>query len=254
MTIELNDKDIDFERETSKRYSEIAEGYASDSRSILNPVQKQELNLFESLFPNRPAKIIDIGCGTGKAGKYLASRGNLVYNLDLSSGMLCKAKDLFKIDDLTFIPILANMRNLPFQDSSFDGICSIASLIHISPENRNLVFEEFSRILKPKGIIYLSVQNMLSPRHIKRIIQSSFCNLGFDEEGTYYIEHKKINDLLNINLYQRLRQGYAYLDQRHWFYPTKIEFYKKLKTNSLAPVWSSGSFSDRLSVIAIKEK
>jgi len=245
---------INIEGETSKRYTEIASSYASDSRSVLNQDQRKELDIFGSLLPHHPSKIIDIGCGTGKVGKYLASLGNELYGLDLSSGMLNEAKSAFNLDSLEFKPIQANMRSLPFQNDSFDGISSVASLIHVSPENRDFVFQEFSRILKPEGVIYLSVQNMLSPKHIKRIIQSSFCNLGFDEKGQYYLKPKKINELLLTRISTRLRQGYAYLDQRHWYYPTKKELYQKLKINNLALVWSCGSLSDRLSIIAINEK
>lgn len=251
MTKELIDLDS-FEGENSARYSAISEIYASDSRSLLDETQKRELSLFESLLPNHPAKVIDIGCGTGKAGNYLAFHGCLVYGLDLSSGMLYKAKDKFDSESLKFTPVLANMENLPFQDLSFDGICSVASLVHIPPELRDCVFGEFARILKPRGAIYLSVQNMFSPRHLKRIVQSSFCDLGFDKHGNYYIKPKKINDLLHVNLYKRFSQGYAYLDQRHWFYPTKAEFYKKLRANGLTPLWSSNLLSSRLSVVAIK--
>jgi ubiquinone/menaquinone biosynthesis C-methylase UbiE len=221
---------------------------------VLNQDQRKELDMFGSLLPRHPSKIIDVGCGTGKVGRYLVSLGNELYGLDLSSGMLNEAKGVFNLDSLEFRPIQANMRSLPFQDGSFDGISSVASLIHVSPENRNFVFQEFSRILKPEGAIYLSVQNMLSPKHIKRIIQSSICNLGFDEKGQYYLKPKKINELLLTNIYARLKQGYAYLDQRHWYYPTKTELYQKLKINNLAPVWSCGSLSDRLSIIAINKK
>lgn len=51
-----------------------------------------------------------------------------------------------------------DMRNLAFKDSSFDGIISAYSLIHIPSGKIKNTLCEFKRVLKPRGKVLIIVQ------------------------------------------------------------------------------------------------
>ena len=56
-----------------------------------------------------------------------------------------------------FPAVQGDFRELPFATQSFDGIWAVASIIHIPTNEVRNVLDEFKRILKPGGYIYISV-------------------------------------------------------------------------------------------------
>ena len=50
------------------------------------------------------------------------------------------------------------MRKLEFEDNSFDGIWSCASLIHIPKQEVESVLLNFKRVLKPESILFIGVK------------------------------------------------------------------------------------------------
>jgi len=134
-----------------KTYDKIAQAYAKEFFS--DKIDLKHLDKFLSLLPKK-AKILDIGCGPGNYTKYILEKGFLVEGIDLSKGMLQAAKKLvpkgtFKIMD---------MRKLKYPDQSFDGLCVAYSLYHIASNQALGVLKEFYRVLKPKGIAILMLQ------------------------------------------------------------------------------------------------
>ena len=199
-----------------------------------------------------PKLIADIGCGTGKATKYFAEKGYRVVALDLSRGML---DELIKQCSLNHtMPVLGNMKILPFADQSLDAIWCMASFVHLPAQEREITLEEFYRVLQPKGFLYLSVQNRFSKKHILRIIESYFYNIGYDENNNFYKRLKTPKEIFSSpSLLSRLIQGYAYLDQRHWFYPTRSELTRNLNKAGFRIINSNSLFSQRIYFLATKQ-
>jgi len=50
------------------------------------------------------------------------------------------------------------MRNLDFQDNYFDGIWACASFLHIPRKDAQKTLNEFYRVLRENGLIYISVK------------------------------------------------------------------------------------------------
>jgi ubiquinone/menaquinone biosynthesis C-methylase UbiE len=98
------------------------------------------------------SKVIDIGCGNGKNIKYLQDNGMEVKGIDFSSKLveICQEKNLDVIE--------ADMRNLPYQDNTFDyGIC-IAALHHLQEEkDRIKALNEMIRVCKDGAEILVTV-------------------------------------------------------------------------------------------------
>jgi 2-polyprenyl-3-methyl-5-hydroxy-6-metoxy-1,4-benzoquinol methylase len=97
-------------------------------------------------------KVIDCGCGFGPYSIHCAKRGAIVTALDISNTMIklaeqeaaeAEAQIDFSVQDVT------NLSN--FQINSFDIAISSNTVCF----NISLFFREVSKILKPRGILYL---------------------------------------------------------------------------------------------------
>lgn len=101
--------------------------------------------------------MIDLGCRPGQIGAFLAAQGVNVLSLDLSLEMLREASDLLPGTG----QIEADMRALPFADSSVGGIVAFYSLIHIPPNELPATISELGRVLKTDG--YLALTTHVTP-------------------------------------------------------------------------------------------
>jgi SAM-dependent methyltransferase len=81
-------------------------------------------------------------------------RNEALNRLDLFDG--CKSLDLGNSGLMDFMNIDFEFKKLPFEDKSFDRVVIMAVLHHISVENREVLYKECIRILKPGGRLVVS--------------------------------------------------------------------------------------------------
>lgn len=93
-------------------------------------------------------KILDAGCGTGLLAKKLDKFGE-VYAIDESAEAIkfSKKRGLKNLKR-------ASVDNIPFKNSSFDIITCMDVIYHKGVDDQRAI-DEFSRVLKPGGIIIL---------------------------------------------------------------------------------------------------
>jgi 2-polyprenyl-3-methyl-5-hydroxy-6-metoxy-1,4-benzoquinol methylase len=101
---------------------------------------------------------LDAGCGTGTLSRWLATRGCSVLGVDAASEMVVAANQFARSknysDRLSFVRI-ATISRLALDDRSLDGIlCS--SVLEYVPEP-SACLTEFARVLKPGGLLLVSV-------------------------------------------------------------------------------------------------
>ena len=133
-----------------KGYDEIAKEYQADRHIFDN---KRELEEFVSLLP-RNAKVLDVGCGAGVPfAKFLVESGFDVIGIDFSGSMLKLARR--NVSEAIFVK--QDMTKLGFLNNSFDGITASYSIIHVPREQHSSLFQSFHRILKPKGMMLISI-------------------------------------------------------------------------------------------------
>jgi ubiquinone/menaquinone biosynthesis C-methylase UbiE len=81
--------------------------------------------------------------------------------------------------------VQADMRKLPFEVGSVDGIWCNASLLHLPKSDSPAALLEFKRILKPNGILFLAVQEgegeHLETREVYGENQRFFARYGVSE-------------------------------------------------------------------------
>ncbi len=111
---------------------------------------------------NKPGRLIDLGCGTGRLSLDFAARGFDVVAVDLSKHMLevtCRKRDQLKLPLET---IEGNICDLsPLQTSSFDYAISMFSTLGmvVGRKLRRQALGEVHRLLKPGGLFGLHVHN-----------------------------------------------------------------------------------------------
>lgn len=93
--------------------------------------------------------LLEIGAGTGQAGRYFQDAGLDVVCTDLSAEMvhLCREKGL-KAHVMAFTA-------LDFPDGHFDGLFAQNCLLHVPKEEFSGVLKAIRRVVRPQGLLYI---------------------------------------------------------------------------------------------------
>lgn len=112
------------------------------------------------------SRILDAGCGAGRITCEAARRGYTVFGMDYSYGMLEKASTICNSPVRHNVAFLqGDIESLPFKDSSIDMIISLGVITYLTSEKTAL--DEFSRVIKPGGLLILSMINKARlPKHL----------------------------------------------------------------------------------------
>ena len=102
-----------------------------------------------------PARILDVGCGSGPLLAALRDRGAIVTGIDKSAGMLELARRRLGDDADLLVAELGSP--LPFPDDTFDDVT--ASLVLHYLEDWGPALAELWRVLKPGGRLIVSVNH-----------------------------------------------------------------------------------------------
>lgn len=94
----------------------------------------------------------DMGCGPGQIARYLHERGVTMCGVDLSPGMIERARSL--TPGVEFQP--GNMLALTVPDETWAGIVAFYSLIHIARTDLPTALSELRRVLKPGGVLLIA--------------------------------------------------------------------------------------------------
>lgn len=119
---------------------------------------------------------LDAGCGTGTLTRWLAARGCSVLGVDAAPDMIAAANRSLQSentsDRLSFVRINTVAR-LALDDGSLDGILCSSVMEYLPAPGACL--SEFARVLKPGGLLLVSVPNRNS---IARRLQRATHRLG----------------------------------------------------------------------------
>jgi ubiquinone/menaquinone biosynthesis C-methylase UbiE len=136
---------------TTEAYDCIAEEFAR-----VNAVMPANLVEYGRRFLSHVgmgARVLDVGCGTGRDLAWLEAQGAQGTGVDLSNGMLAQACQC------VHGPLLqADMRSLPFPAGTFDGVWCMAALLHVPKADAPGALAEMRRVLRSDGALHLSLK------------------------------------------------------------------------------------------------
>jgi SAM-dependent methyltransferase len=148
---------------TRAYYDEFARGYEThrrpnDPHGYHAMVDDLEIDLVRRFGQN--GDVLECGCGTGLLLERIAKFAKKSAGIDLSPGMLEKARarglDVRE----------GSVTKLPFDDASFDVTCSFKVLAHV-PEI-GLALREMARVTRPGGVVLAELYNAVSLRALAK--------------------------------------------------------------------------------------
>ena len=154
---------------------DLADSYEGISASSAHPGLEQ---LLKERFPAGELDVLDIGAGTGRDSAWLASLGHRVLAVEPSKSMLQIAQHAHKDASIKWmsdaLPSLSVVRS---QEQVYDVIVLSAVWMHLPPENRSEAIASIAALLKPDGLVYVTLR--LGPSDAARSIH----RVSLDELG-----------------------------------------------------------------------
>ncbi len=140
--------------QTRQTYRHIATAYAQAQQERgASEEMKAQLEKFAALL-SPGAIVLDVGCGPGMDTAVLRHHHLQAIGLDYSHEMMLAGREGLG-NQVPFTQ--ADMRRLPVADN-VDGLWVCASLLHLVREEVLPTLHEFHRVLRPGGVLYLSVK------------------------------------------------------------------------------------------------
>jgi len=99
------------------------------------------------------ARLLDLGCGGGKDAGDLDRRGYRVVGVDRTSALLSAGRCRHPSLPL----VRADLRDLPFQAMSFDGLWVAASLMHLPKPDARRILADLCKLVRPGGLFAATV-------------------------------------------------------------------------------------------------
>ena len=106
------------------------------------------------------ARLLDLGCGGGQDAGDLGQRGYRVVGLDRTSALLSAGRRRYRALPL----VRADIRDLPFQAMSFDGLWAAASLMHLPKPDARRILTDLCRLVRPGGLFAATVTHGVKSR------------------------------------------------------------------------------------------
>ena len=147
--------------------------------------------------------VLDIGSGRGLITKNLAEMGFKVIGIDFEGDIVEKANREIKNwglqGKLKFME--ADVFDLPFTDTSFDGVCDFGLLENLLQEDWDSYANEINRILRPGGF-YLNVSLSRKTKNFFTFSPINSNDGDFDQEDMHYhfFEKEEIRNIFKKNM------------------------------------------------------
>src|SRR6476659_5876849 len=166
---------------TQAYYDEFSKGYEK-LRGANDPGGYRELvDDLEVDFASRyaaGADILEVGCGTGLLLERLARVAKTARGIDLSPGMLEKARarglDVRR----------GSVLELPYPEATFDVTCSFKVLAHVQAIETAL--REMIRVTRPSGVVLAEFYNPMSLRGLVKRLGPARAISASTNEGAVY--------------------------------------------------------------------
>lgn len=165
-------------------------GYEATAREFTDNVAelapRESIDRFIKLLPAN-AKIIDIGCGSGRDAEIFTGRGLSVVGIDNCNNLMEIAKAEAPLAQFQ----LMDIESMKFPANSFDGAWAVCSLSHIPKKLMPNVLKQIHSFLKPKGAFYIALR-----KGTGESLEKDTRYKGDIQKFWSYYEEEEINKLL----------------------------------------------------------
>lgn len=132
--------------------------------------------------------LLEVGCGTGLLLARFARFARRAQGVDLSPGMLSRARarglDVRE----------GSVTDLPFDDASFDVVCSFKVLAHVEEIERAL--SEMFRVTRPGGVVIAEFYNRASLRALAKRAAGARAIAEGKDESSVFVRLDSVREML----------------------------------------------------------
>ncbi len=132
-----------------------SEAHHSKQTLAKRRIRAREIDRAFRIANHSPSRILDVGFGNGAIISAFSDRGIDSVGIEVNEGFVKKAREQFPNTEFRHYDGI----QFPFEDASFDTVLLNDVLEHISYHNIEQVMKEVHRVLKPAGLVYISVMN-----------------------------------------------------------------------------------------------
>ena len=161
----------------------------------------------------RGDKVLDVCCGTGDQVFYYGKGDIIATGVDLSPRMIKSAEKRKEKSGLTNVSFqVANAKQLPFKDNSFDFASICLGLHEIKRDERDKIISEMKRVVKKEGfLIFIDFQVPLPSTIISYLVKAIeyFAGRNHHECFKDYLKQGGLDAILNRNQLQEEKRDYT---------------------------------------------
>lgn len=151
--------------------------YDNHSFSLVNRYESADISEIQNLLLQtfeKNSKLLEIGCGSGRDASFMTKNDFNVYAIDGSKNMIEEAKKIHpELSEKLLHKTLPN--DLEF-DKKFDGIYSIATLMHLSKSDLENTIIKIYDLLNQDGKFLMSVS----------LFRDDLDKNGLDDKGRFF--------------------------------------------------------------------
>ena len=138
-----------------KQWNEI---FKTDGK-VFQEIQEDMPRIIKLLKKQNAQKVLDLGCGSGRHLVYLAKNGFKIYGFDIAETGIEIAERWLKENNLSADFKSGSIyKNLPYPNNFFDAVISTQTINHGMIDDIRRGIREIERILKPGGMIFITVR------------------------------------------------------------------------------------------------
>jgi len=146
--------------ELLKKVREDYDAIAADFSATRTAVWPEMERVHEFIRPGD--RVLDVGCGNGRAYQLFSGKAIEYVGLDVSAGLIAQARSLRR--DLLADFRVGSALKLPFEAGEFDSVLAVAMLQHVPSEKLRLqALGEMRRVLKPGGRLFMTNWRLWRP-------------------------------------------------------------------------------------------